>query len=540
MGLTLGTIVLWVAIFALILTAIVGIIFRGHKSWLMTYLQNFCGSFFVFSGMVKAVDPLGTAYKLEQYFAEFEATFSETWFSFIAPMFPWFSEHSVTVSVIVVVFEIVLGIMLLIGSKTKFASWAFLLLVGFFTFLTGFTYLTGYVPGDVNFFEFSKWGPYVETNMKVTDCGCFGDFLKLKPKTSFLKDVFLLIPAFFFVFRHRDMHQLFTPKIRRAIGWISTIGLFVYSMSNYVWDIPHADFRPFKVGANVGVQKALETTATSNVPILAYQLTNKTSGEVLTVPYNQYLKEFKKYPREEWDSEQIKGDPILEIIKDANGNASVQKFYEEVDPTLLSNYLHDNFDLDGDTTRVLVESSKISDFDISDIDGNDVTGELVTNPNYSFMVVAYKLDYDATVSSNMVYDTVFVYDSTLVDGFPDSVLIEKRVGEVKSQQVSTNVYHFDEDYSKRWSEVTNPVMDAAQAAGMDVNAITAFADPGLIDDFRHETQSAYPFHVADDILLKTIVRSNPGVVLLKNGEVIAKWHHKKLPSFEEIKSEFMK
>ncbi len=535
---TLGTLVLYIAIVALILTVFVGIFMRGHKNWLMTYLQNFCGSLFVFSGWVKAVDPLGTAYKMEQYFAEFEATFAETWMSFIAPLFPWLSEHSVIVSVIMIVFEIVLGLMLLLGSKTKFASWAFLLLVGFFTFLTGFTYLTGYVPNDVNFFEFGKWGPYVETNMKVTDCGCFGDFLKLKPKISFFKDVFLLIPAFFFVFRHKDMHQLFTPKIRKAIGWVSMIGLTVYCLSNYVWDIPHADFRPFRVGANIGIQKALETTAEANVPILAYQLTNKNTGEVKDVPYNQYLKEFKQYPREEWDAEQVKGDPTLTIVKDANGNASVLNFYAEIPANLLSNFLNANYDLDGDTTVIMVETTKITDFDISDIDGNEVTSELVSNPDYSFMVVAYKLKYDASSATRVVNDTSFVYDTIQVN--VDSSYIEKKVGEINSREISTNVYTFDEDYVKRWSEVTNPVMNAAQAVGLEVNALTAFADPGLIDDFRHETQSAYPFHVSDDILLKTIVRSNPGVVLLKHGEVIAKWHYTKLPSFEEIQAEYMK
>ena len=239
---TLGTIVLYTAIVALILTVLVGVFKGGHKSWLMTFLQNFCGSFFIFSGWVKAVDPLGMGYKLEQYFAEFESVFSETWFSFIAPIFPWMNEHTVTISMIVIIFEIVLGIMLLMGAKSKFTSWAFLLLVGFFTFLTGFTYLTGYVPEGVNFFEFGKWGPYVETNMKVTDCGCFGDFIKLKPLVSFYKDIFLLFPAFFFVFRHKDMHQLFTKGIRNIIIWGSTIGLIIYCLSNFVWDIPHADF----------------------------------------------------------------------------------------------------------------------------------------------------------------------------------------------------------------------------------------------------------------------------------------------------------
>ena len=80
---TLTTLVISVAIAALILTGL-GIGMGRVKNWLVSYLQNFAGALFVFSGWVKAIDPLGTAYKMEQYFAEFEATFSGTWFSFMA------------------------------------------------------------------------------------------------------------------------------------------------------------------------------------------------------------------------------------------------------------------------------------------------------------------------------------------------------------------------------------------------------------------------------------------------------------------------
>ncbi len=93
---------------------------------------------------------------------------------------------------------------------------------------------------------------------------------------------------------------------------------------------------------------------------------------------------------------------------------------------------------------------------------------------------------------------------------------------------------------QRWKEVVNPVMQAAKNEGLQVHAVTAFETPAKIQDFKDQSESSYPFFVADDILLKTIIRSNPGIVLLKNGEVIKKWHYKKLPSYEEIKANFMK
>ena len=109
---TLGTLVISIAITALLLTLVVGIISRRINNWLVSYFQNFCGALFIFSGWVKAIDPLGTAYKLEQYFAEFESTFNGTWFSFLSPLFPWLAEYAIAFSVFMIVLEIVLGIML--------------------------------------------------------------------------------------------------------------------------------------------------------------------------------------------------------------------------------------------------------------------------------------------------------------------------------------------------------------------------------------------------------------------------------------------
>ncbi|MEM1327795.1 MAG: MauE/DoxX family redox-associated membrane protein [Bacteroidota bacterium] len=528
---TLTKLTIGVAIAAVVLTAIVAFINQRQRqskrqsySVPISYLQNFCGALFVFSGFVKAMDPLGTAYKLEQYFAEFESTFEPTWFSFLAPMFPALSEFSVALSVGVVVFEIVLGIMLLIGAARKFTSWAFFLLVLFFTFLTGFTYLTGYVPGEdilvledtdgnvqrmlvseyelnelvtprdtvtASFFNFSLWGDYNEANMKVTDCGCFGDFLKLQPKVSFFKDIFLLIPAIIFLFAYGRMHQLFSPAARGGILVLSTVGLVLYSMMNYVWDLPGTDFRPFKKGVNVAEQKAYEAEATA-VKVIGYKLTNKASGEVTELEMADYLKRYKEFPKEEWEYDQLRSEP-------------------EMEPT------------------------KISDFAIEHYDGYEVTEDLLSDPNYSLMIVAHKFYIqDTEQETYMRRDSIYVTDTVDVNGTPELV---RRLARVVERPVTKSNYTFDEKYMTAWRNVVNPVMQEATAAGWNVYAVTKPYETQTIDDFSQASNANYPFYKADDILLKTIVRSNPGVILWKEGVILNKWHYKKLPSFEEIKSE---
>ena len=490
---TLSILLFRVGIAAVLLTLLVGLGLKKHKSWLMTFVQNYCGALFLFSGWVKAVDPLGTAYKMEQYFGEFESTFTDTAMSFIAPIFPFLSGYVASFSVGMIVFELILGLMLIMGSKSKLTSWLFFGLVTFFTVLTGFTYLTGYVPQDVNFFEFSKWGAYDANNMKVTDCGCFGDFLKLEPKVSFLKDIALLVPALYFLFRHKDMHELFTSKIQNIILGLATAGSLVYCFSNYVWDIPHADFRPFKTTVNIRAEKEAQGDAQASVQITDWILQNKTSGEEISLPNATYMKEFKNYPKTEWTIiDQKKTVPAIPI-------------------------------------------NKISEYAIEDFEGYEVTDELLGESGYSVMLVCYKLytDNDKMASqSYTVTDTVWAIDTILIDGQTEPSLA-KSVKEIKQRTESKEVHLFDQEYITRFTEVTNPFTEAAEKAGWKIYGVAGGAGQNKIEDFRHAAQTAYPFYVADDILLKTIVRSNPGIVVMKDGQIIDKWHYKKLPKFEE-------
>src|SRR4029079_8657007 len=107
-------------------------------------------------------------------------------------------------AVFMLVFELVLGLALIIGWRPKLTLWLMLLLMFFFTFLTGYTYLSGYTVK--HWYNPFGW-VFNEKDMKVTDCGCFGDFMKLKPYTSFYKDVVLDILILFLFFGRRNMYM---------------------------------------------------------------------------------------------------------------------------------------------------------------------------------------------------------------------------------------------------------------------------------------------------------------------------------------------
>lgn len=497
---TITKLILYVGLVAVLLTLLTRFVFKKDKSLLTSYLQNFTGALFIFSGWVKAIDPLGTAYKMEDYFNEFYYTFSDTWMSFIAPLFTFMHDQSVIVSVIFIVFEIVVGIMLILGIKPKLTAWMFFLLIAFFTVLTGYTYLTGYVPQGVNFFSFGEWGPYVKSNMKVTDCGCFGDFIKLEPFTSFLKDVFLLVPAIYFIFQHKKMHQLFSANTRGIIFALSAIGLTMYCLSNFSWDLPHTDFRPFKNGANIAEQRQVEMNAAAATEITAYKLKNMNTGKMEELPSDQYmtlLKEGKYTKNQGWE------------------------VYEQVisEPT--------------------VKSTKISEFWISDFDGNDINDSYLNNEDYKLMVVSYKMLSDDQESKiNVRIDTLYRLDTIIND--QKEIQVNKIVDDIVRKEEKYIDYIWDPTYMDDFKTIVKPMSEAAKADGVEMSVVLGAATTDMAVDFATELEAPVNYETADDILLKTIVRSNPGFVLWKDGKIVHKWHKNHVPTYDEIKSNYMK
>lgn len=177
------------------------------------------GIIFIISGLIKLNDPVGTQIKLEEYFEVFaeDVPFLHDFFMGLVPA-------ALGLSVFMCALEVVLGVALLVSYRPKLTTWILLILVSYFTFLTFYS----------AYFN------------KVTDCGCFGDALKLKPWTSFTKDVVLMV-LILFIIGHRNRMK------SRNTGWIvaattlASVGLGIYAIQY----LPPWDMLPYAVGKSI-------------------------------------------------------------------------------------------------------------------------------------------------------------------------------------------------------------------------------------------------------------------------------------------------
>lgn len=180
------------------------------------------GCLFIFSGLVKAIDPLGLAYKMQEFF--------EVWSDagYLKSLMMWLHSHSVLFSVTMISLEVVLGISLLLGTFKKLTAWLLLLLMLLFTFLTSYVLFSG----------------------KIRACGCFGDCIPLTPKQTFTKDVILLLLVIVILFGQRYIKPLFSSIINYSVLAIGVIGVILLQW--YVLKhLPLKDCLPYKVGNDI-------------------------------------------------------------------------------------------------------------------------------------------------------------------------------------------------------------------------------------------------------------------------------------------------
>jgi uncharacterized membrane protein YphA (DoxX/SURF4 family) len=352
------------------------------------FSRFFVGTLFIISGLIKLNDPIGTSIKMEEYFEVFSQDFH--------PFFLHFVSMSLAIAVFMIVAEVVLGVAVLLKFNMPIITWLLLLLIVFFTFLTFYS----------AYFH------------KVTDCGCFGDAIKLSPWTSFWKDIILL----FFIVVLFIKRKSFIPYYQPLTGNIAMTLTLLFALYVAYFTVNHlsfVDLRAYKPGTDIA--KGMKPSA----PIQYTYLFEKDGKdqELTTYPTDTTF-HFKS----------------MEIVN------------KEALP-------------------------KITDYAIWNDDG-DVTQESLTGNKL----------------------LIFALDAT----------------KTKTRKL----------------KAIKALADSLETRGIKTWLVTA-SDYNAINTFRNENQLSIPYYYADATVIKTIIRSNPGLVLLQNGVVRGKWHHNDTPDVEQ-------
>jgi len=200
---------------------------------LISIARIIVGVLFIFSGLVKANDPLGLSYKMQEFF--------EVWgWNFL-------NDFTLSFSILMIAFEIIAGVAVLLGWRMKLFSWLLLLLILFFTFLTGYAVLSG----------------------KIRTCGCFGDCIPLTAEQSFTKDLILTaLIVFIFLFRNK-IQPLFRPFASGLLLVLATV--FSFGLQGYVLKhLPIVDCLPYKVGKNIQQQMKVPAGAIPDSSVITF------------------------------------------------------------------------------------------------------------------------------------------------------------------------------------------------------------------------------------------------------------------------------
>ncbi len=376
---------------------------------LLHFSRWFVGLLFIFSGLIKANDPLGFGYKLQEYFEVFHLNF--------------LNDLATGIAILLCVLEIVLGALLLVGFWRNQVLKGLLALIIFFTFLT-----------------------FVSAAFKVvTSCGCFGDAIPLTPWQSFGKDLILLV-LIVYLFIHKEKIIPLTKSSKAQLAFCIAVTFVSLSFGIFTYNfLPIVDFLPYKVGASIPESMKIPEGAPVDEFLIMYQLKHKKTGETKSMSDKDYMK-LEVWKDENWE---VVGEPEKKLIK---------KGYEV----------------------------KIKDLIISDGSGTDYTKELVENPFYNLIIVAYNLN---DVNEEAVAKTNALALNAVEQFNIRSVLL-----------------------------TSNSAQDAAA--------------------FSKKMKLFMEVFYADAVPLKSMVRANPGILLLKNGVIVNKWHYHNLPSFNELSTTY--
>ena len=230
------------------------------------------GLLFIFSGLIKANDPLGLSYKMQEFFEVWGIAFLD--------------DYSLVFALCMNTLEIVAGIALLIKFPYKQTLWLLLGLIVFFTFLTGYALFSG----------------------KIKTCGCFGDCIPLTPKVSFIKDLVLMFTIIILLFNHKKVKS----NLHKALGiflLILSTGAVGYGQYYVLQHLPFVDCLPYKRGNDI--QEQMKTPEGAVPDSVSIQMSFKKDGKNVQFDINQFPTDF--------DSTYVYQDRKEVLIQKGNG-----------------------------------------------------------------------------------------------------------------------------------------------------------------------------------------------------------------------------
>ncbi|MDD2791841.1 MAG: DoxX family protein [Sediminibacterium sp.] len=185
------------------------------------------GLLFIFSGLIKINDPAGLSYKMQEFFE--------------AGHLQGMNDYALLFAILMNVFEVLAGMSIIIGWQVKIFSWLLLLLIIFFTFLTGYALFSG----------------------KIKACGCFGDCLPITPAQSFGKDLVLLVLILILLFYQSKIQPLTGSRLASLLLGLTVF--FGFFLQWYVLQhLPIVDCLPYKKGNNILQQMQMPPGATTD------------------------------------------------------------------------------------------------------------------------------------------------------------------------------------------------------------------------------------------------------------------------------------
>jgi uncharacterized membrane protein YphA (DoxX/SURF4 family) len=220
---------------------------------LLLVIRWVVGLLFIFSGLVKANDPLGLAYKMQEFF--------EVW------GLHGLQDYTLWFSILMNTFEVVAGVAVIVGWRMKLFSWLLLLLIIFFTFLTGYAVLSG----------------------KIKTCGCFGDCIPLSSEQSFIKDLVLLALIIFLFLMRNKIQPDFSSKISLKILVFSLVAT-VFLQYRDLKFLPVVDCLPYKKGNDIVQQ--MQVPAGAIPDSLTLNFVYKKNGKILNFDQAHFPDDF--------------------------------------------------------------------------------------------------------------------------------------------------------------------------------------------------------------------------------------------------------